>query len=135
MGAFPSNRDFKEVGARHGGAREHHKGPRGCPGLIVHAVDLIAREALKEAVREHCFRAPAAFFSGLKNKVHGPGKVTVLREPLCRAQKHRHMPVVPAGVHCAFILRGVGAARFFGKRQRIHVGSQADCAPFALRAL
>ena len=40
------------------------------------------------------------------------------------AQEHRHVPVVPAGVHRARV-GGVGPGRSLAERQRVHVGTQS----------
>src|SRR3546814_2620144 len=65
------------------------------------------------------FRSAQAFFSGLKYK-HGPAiEVTRLGQVARRAQQHRCMPVVPAGVHDAQIRGGIRDVALF-KRSEEH---------------
>jgi hypothetical protein len=51
------------------------------------------------------------------------------REVFRRAEQHRGVPVVAAGVHAAVVLRSVRKAVCFLDRQRVHVGAQPQRFP------
>ena len=73
-------------------------------GPVVHAEHRVHRELLEQAVLDHLARAAAAFFGRLEDQVHGAVEIAVLRQVLGRAQQHRGMAVVAAGVHLAGVL-------------------------------
>ena len=92
----------------------------------MHAVDLLNAEAIHQPVLDHRGSSRAALFRGLKDHHRVAGKISRLREIAGRAEQHRGMAVVTAGMHQAFRLGGVGKIGLFLDRQRIHVGPQSD---------
>ena len=69
---------------------------------VVHSIDLLHIPAVHNAVFAHFAAAAAALFCGLENHDHGAVEISRLGQILRRPQKHRGMPIVPAGVHRAF---------------------------------
>ena len=90
------------------------------------AEDLADTETLHHAVGDHLASTAAAFFGGLEDDSHGAAKIPRLAQMACRAQEHRGVAVMPAGMHEALNLRGIGKSGRFDDRQRIHVGPKAD---------
>ncbi|MNT32129.1 hypothetical protein D3C72_1679920 [compost metagenome] len=86
----------------------------------------IAREAVEQTVVDHFAGAAAAFLGRLEDQVHGAVEGLVLRQMARRAEQHRGVAVVAAGVHLAGVLRAVIKGVRFLQRQRVHVGAQAD---------
>ena len=75
-------------------------------------------------------RPPPSFSSaGWKMKWTVPSKFARLGEVLRRAQQHRRVPVMAAGMHLAGDRRGVGELVGLVHVERVHVGAQADRAP------
>ncbi len=100
---------------------------------VVHAVDGVAGEAFEQPVLQHLQRAADALFGRLEDEVDGAVEVPRFRQVLGRAQQHRGVAVMAAGVHLAGVLAGVRQVRRFQDRQRVHVGAQADrCLPVAV---
>ena len=93
---------------------------------VVHAVDLLDAKTVHQPVLDHRRRACPALFGRLEDHDRVAGKVAGLGEITGRAEQHRSMPVMTAGVHLAGRLGGVGQIGLFLDRQRIHVGAQAD---------
>jgi hypothetical protein len=62
----------------------------------------------------------------LKDHHRIAGEVPRLREIASRAEQHRGMAVVAAGVHQALRLRGVGKICLLLDRKRIHIGAKSD---------
>ena len=85
-------------------------------GHIVHAIDRIAGETVKQPVIQHGLRAATAFFGGLENEMYGAGKIALLCQQLCRAQKHGGMTIMPAGMHLSDILGGIEQPSRFRQR-------------------
>ena len=52
--------------------------------------------------------------------------------PFAKRQQVGHVPVVPAGVHKARILRGKGPARLLVHGQRVHIRAEGDRPPRAV---
>ncbi len=95
-------------------------------GPVVHAEQHVARKALEQAVGDHRLRAAQAFLGRLEDEVHRAVEVARLRQIARRAQQHRGVAVMTAGVHAALVLRAVVEAVGLVDRQRVHVGAQAD---------
>ena len=66
---------------------------------VVHAVNHIARELLEQAFLDHHARATEAFLGGLEDEVDGAAEVGRRRKLPGRAQQHRGVPVMAAGMH------------------------------------
>ena len=71
-------------------------------------------------------RARPAFLGRLKDEHDRAVELAVFGEVLRRAQQHRGMAVVSAGVHSSFVLRAMFERVEFVDGQRVHVGTQAD---------
>ena len=91
----------------------------------MHAVDFLDAEALHHAVLDHGKAAAAAFFRRLEHHDRRPGEVARLGEVLGRAQQHRRMPVMAAGVHLARHGGLIRQAGFLDDGQRVHVGAKS----------
>ncbi|MNV13899.1 hypothetical protein D3C71_1045630 [compost metagenome] len=107
--------------------RSHHRPfakaqmPRRQTRHVVHAEQRIAGKTFEQAIGEHRFRAALAFFGGLENQGQGAVELAGRRQVARRAQQHRGVAVMPAGVHAALVLTAVGCAGVFDDRQCIHV--------------
>ena len=95
-------------------------------GPVVHAKNCIHREAGEQAFLHHLARTAAALFGGLEDQVDRAVEVAVFGQILRRRQKHGRVAVMPAGVHLAGVLAGVGKGIELLQRQCVHVGTQAD---------
>ena len=75
----------------------------------------------------HFHAASTAFFGGLKQELDGASELRLsLVQQLCRAEQHRCVTIVPAGVHLAVDLAAKRNVRLFLNRQRVHIGSQGN---------
>ena len=92
----------------------------------MHAIDLLDAEAFHQAVVDHRLGAGTALFRRLKDHHGIAGEIAGLGEIARRAEQHRGVPVMAAGMHLARRLGGVCQIGLFLDRQRIHVGAQAD---------
>ena len=92
----------------------------------MHAKDRFARKALEQTVVDHSLRAGAAFFGRLEDEVHDAVEAAMQRQPAGAGQQHRGVSVVTAGMHAAFVLRGMIEGVVFLQGQGVHVGSQPD---------
>ena len=126
MAAFAVNGDFEFIARRHDRPRAQGELPFGQARPVVHAVDGLHGEQLKQAIAHHLAGATAALFCRLKNEIHRAVKLLVLRQVLGRSQEHGHMAVVAAGVHLAGVLAAVVELVELLHGQRIHVGAQAN---------
>lgn len=98
---------------------------RGHAGPVVQREHGIDGKLPEEAIVDHCLRAAAAFFRRLEDEDHGAVEVAMLRQIARRAEQHRGVAVVPAGVHLVLVLRRVRERVEFGNRQRVHIRPQA----------
>jgi hypothetical protein len=98
----------------------------------MHAVNLIDGEAVHQTILDHRGGAGATLLRRLKDDNRIAGKVPGFGEIPGRAEQHRGMPVMAAGMHLA---RRPGGVRKFGRlldRQRIHIGAKPDPLDVAL---
>ncbi len=95
-------------------------------GVVVHAIDGIAGEAVEQAFLDHHAAAAAAFFRRLEDEVHRAVEVARLGQVARRAEQHGGVPVMPAGMHLPRIGGAMGEVVGLGHRQAIHVGAEAD---------
>ena len=126
MAALAVNGDLDVVGGsehRAGGGREMAFGET---RHVVHAVDLLDVPAGHHAVLDHRLAATAAFLGGLEDHHSGAVEIARLGEIFCRAEQHRGVAIMAAGVHLAGDLRSISYAGGFHDRQCVHVGPQAD---------
>ncbi len=87
--------------------------------------------ALEDPVVRAGLRAALAFLGRLEEKAHG-GAGLPGREPSRDRERHRHVAVVPAGVHAPRDRRGVGLLARFLQGQRVHVRAEQDARAAAL---
>ena len=88
--------------------------PSGRSGPVVQPVDRVAREPLEQAVGDHHAAAALGLLGGLEDEVDGAVEAPGGGELARRAEQHRGVAVVAAGVHDAVRAasgRGGGAAR------------------------
>jgi len=93
---------------------------------VMQPVDRIAGEAFEQPVGEHGVGAAAALLRRLEDHDRGAGEIRVLGEIARRAEQHRGVAVMAAGMHLARIGRGIGQPGQLLQRQAVHVGAQAD---------
>ena len=96
------------------------------PRHVVKAVNRIAGEKVEQTLLHHPACPSPALLGRLEDEMDGAGKILGPGQVTRRAQQHRRMTVVTAGVHLARHRGFVGAVRRFRHGQRIHVGAQAD---------
>jgi hypothetical protein len=68
-------------------------------------------------------RSALVLLGGPKDEVDGPGKVARLCEVFGRAQQHRGMPIMTAGIMWPRFLRDMREIILFLDVQRIHIGA------------
>ncbi len=92
----------------------------------MHAVDRLDREFLEQPLLDHDAAAALVLLGGLEDEVHGAVEIARLGEILGRAEQHRGVAVVAAGVHAAGVLRAMAKTVLLVDVQRVEVGAQAD---------
>ncbi len=100
----------------------------------MHPVDLVAGEAVEQALGDHPARAAQALLGGLEDEDDRAVEIAALREIARGAQQHRGVPVMAAGMHSPRMRGRVGHARRLLDGKRVHVGAQADAAVAAPRS-
>src|SRR5690606_28421839 len=124
---FPYTTLFRSVIHRcHDGAAGEVKFAALEPGHVVHAEHRIHRETLEQPILDHRHRAAHDLFRGLEDQVDGAVEGPRARQVLRRAEQHRAVTVVAAGVRFAFDGALVIAIDHLLHRQRVGVGAQAD---------
>jgi hypothetical protein len=118
--------EIELVGRGHQRPRTQAETARRHAGPVVDAEDGVHRALFEQAVLDHAFGAAAALFGRLENQVHGAVEIALARKVEGRAQQHRGVAVVAAGVHLSFVGRRMGEGVDFLHRQGVHVGAQAD---------
>ena len=98
----------------------------------MHAVDLLDAETVHQPVLDHRGGARAALFGRLEDHDRIAGEIPGLGEIARRAEQHRGVAVMAAGVHLAGRLGGVRQIGLLLDRQRVHVGAQPDHLDVAL---
>ena len=126
MAAAPGDRDGELVGRGEHRAGIDAEGPDRHARHVVHAVDLLDVPAVHQPVLDHCLAAAAAFLGRLEDQHRGAVEIARLGKVARRAEQHRHVPVMAAGMHLAGNGRGIVCTRLLEERQRIHVGTEAD---------
>ncbi len=95
-------------------------------GLVVDREHRVAGKLLEQPVLDHRLGAAAALFGRLEDEVHGALEVALLRQHLGRAQQHRGVAVMAAGMHAARVGRAVLEVVGLVHRQAVHVGAKPD---------
>jgi hypothetical protein len=93
---------------------------------VVQAVQAVDREPLEQRVVEHRLRAAAGLLGRLEDHPDRAVEGAVLRESSGGAQRHRHVPVVAAGVHRPGMCGRVPDAAVLGDRQGVQFAAQPD---------
>jgi hypothetical protein len=92
-------------------------------------------DVFEKAVLEHEAGAVMAFLSRLEHEGDGSGELgPPRRQGPGRADQHRGVGVVAAGMHHPRVARGEGEPRLFGHRERVHVAPQKDRAAIVAAA-
>ena len=123
MAAPPLNPNQKAVGGR-----EESAGPAGHNARGMGGVDMQCKggcHAIQCATLYHVLGPALALLRWLEEQAHGACQLRLsgLEQPR-RAQQHRHVGVVAAGVHEARAGRGIGQPSVLLDGQAIHVGAQ-----------
>ena len=126
MAACALDRDAQDIGrGKHGPGTPSEYAAR----RIGHDMEREGRigQRVDQAVVEHEARTVMAFFAGLEHELHGAGQLVAPgAQHFRRADQHRNMRVMPAGVHRTAYLRAVIQTSIFVQRQRIHVTAQQN---------
>ena len=131
------HRQVDAVRGPHLGPRPRHDAARLVARPDVQGEEGVHMRVLQDPVRDHP-RRPARgieLLRGLEDELHVPPQpIPQLGQDAGRAQKHRRVGVVPAGVHHAVHLGGVGQPRLLAHRQGVHIRPQGDGPPIASSA-
>jgi len=92
----------------------------------VHAIDHIARKALKQALVDHLLGAGTALFGRLKDEVHDAIEPAMQGQPARAGEQHGRVAIVAAGMHAPLVLRGMIKGVVLLQGQGIHIGPQTD---------
>ena len=101
VAAAPLDGNVKELCARHGRPLDHADPARLCHGVIVHAINLVTREAFKESLGQHASGTAQPLFGGLKDHHGGAVEIAGCGQVARRPEQHGCMPVMPTGMHGA----------------------------------
>ena len=134
--------DLQTVGRRSDGSGAPGDGPGRSNHDVLAEYDVGFGEALEEAIVDHGLRAFRCLFPRLEYRhQRSPPRFACLREQRGRADEPSHVHVVAAHVpyrHRVPLavrhldLAGIGKAGRFLDGQRIHIGAQHHCRPFAV---
>ena len=95
-------------------------------GLVVHREHGIAREFVEQPLLHHDPATAEPLLAGLENEMHGAVEIARRGEIARRAEQHRGMPVMAAGMHLAVMRRAVRKLVHLLHRQAVHVGPEPD---------
>ena len=113
----------------HAGALGHYRASvhrdltGGEPRPVMPAEHPLHRKTPEQAVGEHRAGAAIPLLGRLKDQVDGAGPIVRLPQQRRGAEQAGRVPVMPAGMHDPTRHGGVGHARLFVDRQRVHVGA------------
>ena len=125
MPALARHSDIGRIDRGHQRPRPRQEMPERHVGRVMDAVNLRDAKAVHHPVGNHRLAPCPILLRRLKDQRHPPGKAPRLRQILRGPQQHRHMPVMPAGVHLARHGRGIGCPGHLQDRQRVHIGPEA----------
>ena len=119
--APPAHGDIEERAPGHLRTRRDRELAQRHVGPVVDGVDRVAGKPLEQPVLQHRQGPAGALLAGLEDEVHRAVEVAGFRQVSRRAQQHRGVPVMAAGVHLAGGAAGIGNVVRLAHRQRIHV--------------
>ena len=126
MAALAGDDDVELVDRRHDRTRRDGDLGRRHAGDIVEREDPVEGKPLEHAVGDHRLGAGPSLFGRLEDQHHGAGEAARGGEIPRRAEEHRHVAVVAAGMHLPRHFRTPGRRSGLGDRQRVHVGAERD---------
>ncbi len=129
MAAAAVDGDFETIGAGHHRPFHHGEAARRQSRPVVQAEHHFHREFFEQAFLHHVLAAALVLLGRLEDEVDGAIEAALVAQShqrLGRAEQHRRVAVVAAGMHLPLVFRAVRKAVEFGQRQRVHVGAQAD---------
>ena len=126
MAALAGHGDLEFVGCRHQPALADREMTERNARHIVQPIEFLNLPALDQPVIEHRLRAGLAFLGGLEDDDGGAVEIARLGQVSGRAEQHRAVPVMAAGMHPPRHGRGIGQPGRLGHRQRVHIGAQRD---------
>ncbi len=118
------------AGGHHGAAPDGETADRQSRP-VVHAVDAGDIEAFQQPVLKHQLATAAQFLARLKYDGNPSTERARGAQMPGRAQQHRRVPIVSAGMHFARYARGISGTRFLEDGKGIHIGAQAECRAIA----
>ena len=80
MAAFALDHDIEKNRAGHDRARADGELPNRQAGAVMQPIDRVAREAIKQPIRQHGLSAAAPFFRRLENEMHRAVEIARLRQ-------------------------------------------------------
>ncbi len=108
------------------GAGPHREGADRQARPVVHAEHRLDRKALEQPLLDHDPAAALVLLGRLEDEMDGAGEIAGLGEIARRAQQHRGMAVMAAGMHLAGDRRDMGEDVLLVDMERVHVGAQRD---------
>ena len=128
VGASAGDTDVEEIRARHHRTAVHRDLSLRPFGSVVERVDLVAREALEQPVRQHGARAAEPLLGGLEDEDDRAVESTGLGEVPGGAEQHGGVPIVAAAVEAPRVLGAIRQVGLLVHRQGVHVGPKPDAA-------
>ena len=136
VSATAGDDDVQRVGRRHRGtaaqthdAAARHRRDVQREGTGDRAAG-VGRRVVEQPFFEHEAGAVEPFLAGLEHEEHPTGEIsTAIAQQAGRAGEHRHVGVVPAGVHRPVDRALVRQPRVLRHRQRVHVAAQQHRRP------
>ncbi len=119
MSSLPRDLDLEGIGRGVDGSRANDNRAGRVMSIEVAGEDHL--DVRERPLLHHPAGARPQLLSWLENEPHGQRWHVAIAEQLGRAQQHRHVAVVPAGVHDARHFRGELEAGLFLDRQAIHL--------------
>ena len=126
MAAVAAHGDLEGAGAGHDRPRHHHHLADRNARPVVQAEHRLDREALEQAILDHHRRPTFRFLGRLENEGDDAVEIRMPGQVARRAEQHRGVAVMAAGVHLSLMSRVVRKLVHLDQRQGIHVGAQAD---------
>ena len=126
VGSVAAQQDVELIGAGHHRAVMHRELSGRQPRPVVHAEHGRDRKLLEQTLLDHHSRAAIGFLGGLENEHDRAIEIGMRRQMLRRAEQHRGVAVVAAGMHAAVVAGAMRKQVLLAHRQCVHVRPQAD---------